>query len=168
MAYLDCSVKSCTYNNEDGCCCKGDIQVEGREATEAQSTCCGSFKDRGTNGAACNALKDVSKEIDVACEATHCRFNENEKCHADHIGISGAGACTCGETECASFECNCKYEAGFQCFKTQKLHKKFTKIPLFLLTRRCSMGVGKTKRFLFGGGTYEKKITYFTGTLHCK
>ena len=66
MAYLDCSVKSCTYNNEDGCCCKGDIQVEGREATEAQSTCCGSFKDRGTNGAACNALKDVSKEIDVA------------------------------------------------------------------------------------------------------
>ena len=110
MAYLDCSVKSCTYNNEDGCCCKGDIQVEGREATEAQSTCCGSFKDRGTNGAACNALKDVTKEIDVACEATHCRFNENEKCHADHIGISGAGACTCGETECASFECNCKYE----------------------------------------------------------
>ena len=57
MVYLDCSVKSCTYNNEDGCCCKGDIQVEGREATEAQSTCCGSFKDRGTNGAACNALK---------------------------------------------------------------------------------------------------------------
>ena len=110
MAYLDCSVKSCTYNNEDGCCCKGDIQVEGRDATEAQSTCCGSFKDRGTNGAACNALKDVSKEIDVACEATHCRFNENEKCQADHIGISGAGACTCGETECASFECNCKYE----------------------------------------------------------
>jgi len=94
MAYLDCSVKSCTYNNEDGCCCKGDIQVEGREATEAQSTCCGSFKDRGTNGAACNALRDVSKEIDVACEAAHCRFNENEKCHADHIGISGAGACT--------------------------------------------------------------------------
>ena len=35
MAYLDCSVKSCTYNNEDGCCCKGDIQVEGRDATEA-------------------------------------------------------------------------------------------------------------------------------------
>ena len=73
MAYLDCSVKSCTYNNEDGCCCKGDIQVEGREATEAQSTCCGSFKDRGTNGAACNALKDVSKEIDVACEAMKMR-----------------------------------------------------------------------------------------------
>lgn len=48
-------------------------------------------------------------------------------------------------------------KAGFQCFKTQKLHKKFTKIPLFLLPRRCSMGVGKTKRFLFGGGTYEKK-----------
>ena len=30
------------------------------------------------------------------------------------------------------------------------------------------MGVGKTKRFLFGGGTYEKKITYFTGKVHCK
>ena len=111
MTYLDCSVKGCAYNNEDGCCCKGDIKVEGREAKEATSTCCGSFKERGSRGGACNALKEVSKETDVACEASHCRFNKNEKCHADHIGIAGAGACTCGETECASFECNCRYEA---------------------------------------------------------
>ena len=111
MAYLDCNVKSCSYNNEDGCCCKENIKVEGRSAKEAHSTCCGSFKDRGNSSAFCNALRSASKETDVRCEAKHCRFNKNEKCQASHIGISGAGACTCGETECASFECNCKYEA---------------------------------------------------------
>lgn len=26
MAYLDCSVKSCTYNNEDGCCAKATFR----------------------------------------------------------------------------------------------------------------------------------------------
>ena len=110
MTYLDCSVKGCTYNNQDGCCCKGDIRVEGREAKERHGTCCGSFKECGSNGGACNTLKEASKETDVACEATHCRFNENEKCRATHIGILGSSACTCGETECASFECNCRYE----------------------------------------------------------
>lgn len=110
MTYLDCSVKGCSYNNEDGCCTKGDIRVEGREAKDAHSTCCASFKDRGEKGAFVNALKGVSKETEVACDAAHCRFNENSKCCAAHIGISGVGACSCKETECASFECNCKYE----------------------------------------------------------
>lgn len=110
MTYLDCSVKGCSYNNQDGCCMKGDIRVEGREAKEPRSTCCGSFKERGCNEPFCNALKEPSKETEVACEAAHCRFNEDEKCRANHIGIAGNGACTCGETECASFECNCRYE----------------------------------------------------------
>lgn len=108
MTYLDCSVKGCSYN-EDGCCGKGNIKVEGREATEPRSTYCGSFAERGCN-AATNRMTNASKETDVACEAAHCRFNESGKCSADHIGIAGNGACTCGETECASFECNCRYE----------------------------------------------------------
>lgn len=108
MTYLDCSVKGCIYN-EDHCCCKGSIKVEGKEATDSHSTCCGSFRETGSN-AVKNETANVSKEIEVACEAVHCRFNEAQKCRANHIGIAGNGACTCGETECASFECNCKYE----------------------------------------------------------
>lgn len=108
MTYLDCSVRGCSYN-DDGCCCKTGIQVEGREATEPNGTCCGSFAGRGS-GAASNAARNASKELEVACQAAHCRFHEGGKCTASHIGISGSSACTCGETECASFECNCKYE----------------------------------------------------------
>lgn len=103
MTHLDCSVVGCIYNTEK-CCCKGDIIVEGKDAKENSGTCCGSFKERGSN-ASSNSTLNPSKEIDVSCEACHCRFNEEQKCAAEHIGIAGAKACTCGETECASFEC---------------------------------------------------------------
>ncbi len=103
MTFLDCSVTGCAYN-ADRCCCKGDICVEGKEAHREQETCCGSFKERGENSAQ-NAAKRISKEIEVSCEACNCMFNENKKCCADHIGIAGGSACTCGETECASFRC---------------------------------------------------------------
>ncbi len=106
MTYLDCSVTGCMYN-EDRCCCKGDIMVAGKEAKENSGTCCSSFKERGQNQSR-NAVGERSKEIDVACEACHCRFNKDSKCAAEHIGIAGGNACTCGETECASFECNCR------------------------------------------------------------
>ncbi len=103
MTKLDCSVTGCVYN-EDRCCCKGDIIVEGSEAKENSGTCCGSFKEKGSSSAS-NAVKNMSKDIDVSCEACHCKYNENKKCAAEHIGIAGGNACTCAETECASFEC---------------------------------------------------------------
>ena len=46
MTMLDCSVTGCVYN-EDRCCCKGDIKVEGRDAKNTADTCCGGFKERG-------------------------------------------------------------------------------------------------------------------------
>lgn len=103
MTLLDCSVTSCAYN-EDRCCCKGDIKVDGKDAVHNDETCCGSFKER-RGEAGRNAEGRISKMIDVACEACKCKFNEDEKCSADHIGIAGGDACSCGETECASFCC---------------------------------------------------------------
>lgn len=104
MTFLDCSVTGCVYN-EDRCCCKGDIKVEGSDAKRNEETCCGSFKERRGGGS--NAEGRISKLVDVACEACNCEFNEHKKCSAEHIGIAGGSACTCGETECASF-CCCK------------------------------------------------------------
>lgn len=103
MTYLDCTVTGCVYN-EDKCCCKGDIKVEGREAETTEQTCCGSFKERGEHSSR-NVAKKISKSIDVACDACKCEFNEDRKCAAEHIGIAGSNACTCAETECASFCC---------------------------------------------------------------
>jgi delta-aminolevulinic acid dehydratase/porphobilinogen synthase len=105
MTVLDCSVTGCAYN-EDRCCCKGDIKVEGKDAKKTAETRCGSFKEKGCDCGS-NAVKRGSKEIDVVCDACNCSFNENHKCGAGHIGIAGGDACNCQETECASFACNC-------------------------------------------------------------
>ena len=97
MTLLDCAVTGCAYN-EDRCCCKGDIKVEGSEAVHQNETCCGSFVERGEKNCGCNVKEHESKKIDVACEACNCTFNENKKCSADHIGIAGGNACSCGES----------------------------------------------------------------------
>ncbi len=102
MTYLDCSVTGCVYN-DDRCCCKGDIRVEGEDAKTTEDTCCGSFRERGESTE--DSEKRISKEIDVDCEACNCGFNEDKKCSADHIGIAGGDACSCRETECSSFRC---------------------------------------------------------------
>ena len=101
MTFLDCSVTGCVYN-EDRCCCKGEIKVEGSDAKRNDETCCASFRER-RSGAARNADKRISKVIEVNCEACGCVFNEGRKCCAEHIGIAGGNACDCQETECASF-----------------------------------------------------------------
>lgn len=80
--------------------------VEGKEAETNRQTCCGSFKERGAQNGR-NEAGHLSKEIDVSCEACKCEFNRDQKCSAEHIGIAGGNACTCGETECASFCCSC-------------------------------------------------------------
>lgn len=102
MPNLDCIVTNCIYN-DNKCCCKGDIKVKGKSAQRTEETCCGSFVEQ--KDGARNAAGEPSKQIDVACEACKCKFNEDCKCTADHIGIAGKNACSCKETECASFCC---------------------------------------------------------------
>ena len=93
MTLLDCAVTGCAYN-EDRCCCKGNIKVEGSEAVHQNETCCGSFVERGEKSCGCNVKEHESKKIAVACEACNCTFNENKKCSANHIGIAGGNACS--------------------------------------------------------------------------
>lgn len=102
MTRLDCSVTNCIYN-ADYCCGKGDIFVEGKDAKANRDTRCGSFKERKAESAG-NSVGNPSKNIEVSCEVCHCRFNENKKCSAEHIGIAGHNASVSGDTECASFE----------------------------------------------------------------
>ena len=104
MTQLKCSVKNCMYNEEQ-LCSKGDITIGGQDASKPNETCCESFRERSGN--MMNSIGQPSKEISVRCQATNCDFNEGCKCNAKEIGIAGSNACSCGETECASF-CCCK------------------------------------------------------------
>ena len=101
MPVLDCTVVSCAYNSEKKCS-KGDIEVGGSQAKVTSETCCSSFRQRGAG--ASNSMGAPKERASVKCEAEKCVYNEACKCCADKVGIIGANACDCHETECATFK----------------------------------------------------------------
>lgn len=104
MAELKCAVENCTYNDQH-LCCKGDIMVGGKHACDCEGTCCESFaqKREGTDSFK-SSTSHPSPTISIDCEATHCIYNSNYKCSAEHVDIKGCGACDCKATECATFQ----------------------------------------------------------------
>jgi hypothetical protein len=103
MADLKCVVENCGYN-KDCLCSKGDISVGGRRACSIDDTCCESFAQKREGlDAFTNSLSHPSRTISIDCEASKCIHNDNFKCIAEHVDISGCGACDCKETACATF-----------------------------------------------------------------
>ncbi len=102
MSKLDCNVVNCAYNS-DNCCRRSDIMVEGTKALDSAQTNCGSFK-LAQSEKSVNSTGQGCKETNVSCQAVECRFNQSNKCTANHIGISGLHAGESKETICASFE----------------------------------------------------------------
>ena len=103
MADLNCTVESCTYNEEKRCC-KGDIMVGGKHADREDDTCCESFaRRREEQNAYTSSLSHPSKTISIDCEAVKCIYNSNYKCVAEHVDIKGDGADASRETACATF-----------------------------------------------------------------
>lgn len=101
MPLLSCTARTCVYNSDEYCS-KGDIQVDGERATTVDETCCKSFKER-THESAANSRGCGCETIDVDCTAQQCVFNEQKKCKADKITITGAAACRKDDTKCGSF-----------------------------------------------------------------
>lgn len=102
MPALVCSAQNCVYNNAMYCS-KGDIKVGGEDAKVCQDTCCASFQERKHDSMK-SSIGTPSAEIDIKCEATNCKYNNERICHANHVDISGAAASRCGETECVTFD----------------------------------------------------------------
>lgn len=105
MTVLDCNVVNCSYN-EDSCCKRKDIHIEGTQAKTPSETSCGSYTRKGCSCGS-NSVGGAEKATNVLCEATECRFNESKNCAAKHIGIAGGHADNSRETECGSFQCCC-------------------------------------------------------------
>lgn len=102
MAELKCGVDTCTYNKES-LCCKGDIMVGGSNACESKETCCDSFRERKEDSYS-SSLEHPSRVISIDCEAVKCVYNSNYKCNAEHVDISGGGACSAKGTQCKTFK----------------------------------------------------------------
>ncbi len=103
MTKLNCAATNCIYN-DDRLCCKGDIQVEGKDAMTSNGTCCASFRD-SKNVSGKNSAMEPKGEIQIDCKACHCMYNDDCKCTAGQIGVGGSMACDCQETECMTFCC---------------------------------------------------------------
>lgn len=104
MPVLDCNVVSCIYNKID-CCCRGKIQVEGRQAEDSEETCCGSFVEIGENrDSYTDKIERPDVYLYVDCDASNCIYNKSLKCDADRIGITGGIASATQNTNCGSFQ----------------------------------------------------------------
>ncbi len=110
MTKLQCSAVHCEYNS-DSRCCRPDIQVDGgREAKVPHETRCASFRERSampTNRAETYCHPD--NQLQVACTASSCEYNNKGECIAKAVQIGGATAYRSGDTECNTFSCGpCK------------------------------------------------------------
>ncbi len=102
MKHLNCDVKTCYYN-ENKCCCRQEIEVEGKGALNSDMTCCGSFREAGGTGKNMQA-QHADKATDIKCAVDNCYYNDHHKCTADSVNVTGCHACNCGQTECATFK----------------------------------------------------------------
>ncbi len=105
MPLLQCIATNCT-NNQNQCCCLPKILVDGRDATNATSTCCSNFVAMGcspTNSMAPNFVTP-NQNVAVDCVANDCTYNKNQYCYASTVSIAGCGASDCNETSCKTFK----------------------------------------------------------------
>ena len=100
MPKLNCSVETCAYNENNGCCINA-IHVGSTVATKSSSTYCGSFHHR--NMEISNDVKFPKNNVYVHCKALNCIYNSDLKCNAEGINIVGGQVYQCEESDCATF-----------------------------------------------------------------
>lgn len=102
MLKLRCSAEKCIHNDHE-CCCRGEIEVAGQNASHSEETCCSSFYE--DMGNVRNAIdQEPTVYMEVQCQAQNCTHNKNGECQADYIDMSGYGARQCDATCCSSFK----------------------------------------------------------------
>ena len=103
ITVLECNAEECA-NNKNQCCCKGEINVKGACASHTDGTCCGDFQKRGSSTASNSCgCSTPNRSVEINCDAEGCMYNNEHRCFADRIGISGAGVSTAEKTQCATF-----------------------------------------------------------------
>ena len=105
MPELKCTVQTCMHN-KDFYCDLNAITVGGKSARKAAETCCDSFEER-KSGTYSNVTGEAGPTSKIDCKATECQYNKECQCQAGKISVEGSKACSCDETECATFSCGC-------------------------------------------------------------
>lgn len=104
MPNLKCSVCNCG-SNEDGRCCRPDIDVKGPHACDCEDTCCHSFTQQNDQSAVnSSGYQHPNDALEIHCSAENCVYNDNKLCTAESIDIDGNGANNARGTQCSTFE----------------------------------------------------------------
>lgn len=103
MTTLKCDVRNCSHNQDDYCCLTA-IEIDGNGATNVEDTCCSNFIS--TEYEMSNCTHDKQEALKINCSAAGCIYNQNRKCTADMVLVSGAStACCSHDTQCGTFVC---------------------------------------------------------------
>lgn len=104
MTQLKCHVIHCS-SNQNQCCCRPDIKVDGPKACRSEETCCDSYTciPEGTTNNV--GYRQPNTHMPIACTARNCTYNAEGKCTASSIRMDGSQAREKGQTACATFEC---------------------------------------------------------------
>lgn len=103
MVKLKCYVNRC-INNEDEICCRPEILVSGRQATESDDTSCSSFAERKNASINQTIFNSPNPLIRISCEAEQCIYNDELECAADFILMEGDYAKRACDTQCHTFD----------------------------------------------------------------
>lgn len=89
MPKLKCEVFQCKYN-QDSCCLKETIDIDGINSKSKSETRCMSFKYKEPNSYNYEFSlleKTPNQKTEVYCDVVQCVFERGQKCYADKIVI---------------------------------------------------------------------------------
>ena len=104
MTKLQCHVIHCS-SNKDHCCCRPEIQVEGKQACCSDETCCDSYTNILDNATNDVGYKTPNQSMPIACDAQKCVHNQSGMCAAESICVDGSSAHEKSQTVCSTFKC---------------------------------------------------------------
>ena len=104
MPKINCSVESCSYNQEHECHAHV-IQVGGKGAQDYKQTCCGTYLNCASYSNLAQYTSNRGEVEEILCRVDTCAYYGNDHCTLQGINV-GCSECVdvYTETECQSFE----------------------------------------------------------------
>jgi len=104
MPKINCSVETCSYN-QNQYCCASIVNIGGKGSVITESTCCGTFLNKlGYSNLA--QYTEARGELDaILCRVNTCAYHKDEHCTLPEIEVGSLKEAEIyTETDCLSFD----------------------------------------------------------------
>ena len=105
MPELKCTVQTCMHN-KDFYCDLNAITVGGKSARKVAETSCDSFEER-KSGTYSNVTGEAVRQARSTARPRSASIIRNASAMQERSVWRASKACSCDETECATFSCGC-------------------------------------------------------------